>query len=81
MSEKMNIRVTLTETEVRAVLAQHIATKLGSGFSVHPRTITFELENVPGQAVGNEQQFKQVTANATQSGLKLTVVDPWDQPG
>lgn len=78
---KMSIQISLSETEVRTILAQHIATNLGSGFSVHPRTITFELENVPGQIVGNEQRFKQVTAKAVQNGPKPKVVDPWDVPG
>ena len=43
MATQFDIQVVLTEAEVRTALAQYVATKLGSGFSVHPSSIEFEV--------------------------------------
>lgn len=43
MTTPFDIQIVLTESEVREALAQHVATKLGSDFSVHPSKTEFHV--------------------------------------
>lgn len=66
-SKEFDITVTLTEKEASSALAQFIATKLGSDFSVQPDSVCFEVGlsvvDRPGGSGGPVLQ--KVTAKAT----------------